>query len=184
MTEPLKVQFPEFEFQSKDSLKKCKSFNSKLAKIYKSRDGYQAIAEAPVTVDGASYEQSFAKQEAKGQFIDTHLEEKNLLESTGDFVESLIDEAVAMVRENEANSNTAFARIRAEIDAYGLIWANDNQFDLFVRKSVAMKPFEDEVCNAQSYERAARNLVGAIRSRCNWIHDYIIAERSKLVPVG
>lgn len=185
MKESPKVNFPIFSCQSKQSQKQCEQLNSELDEIYKQRANYLATSNATPTADGkSSFEQSYVARDAKGFWIDTHQTEKELLESTGEFVESLITEAVKNVQDCEANSETAFTRIKAEIDAYGLIWLNDNQFNLFVRRSQALAPFETLVSEAKNCETAARHLVREMKDRIQWLHHLVIEQRTSMALVG
>lgn len=184
MQEPTQIQFPELEIQSKTSLKSCKALNRELAKVEQYRQDAKNLADAKPTAEGTTFQEAFGKQDARGNFIDSFISEKAILDETTALVETLIVEAVELVKETEKNSDLAFNRIRAEVEKFGLPFGNDNQFDFFVKHSDEVKQFDSKVDAARSYETAARQLVHAIRNRTEWITKYVVKERSKMVSVA
>ena len=184
MQEPTQIQFPELDIQSKSSLKNCKALNRELAKVEAYRSDAKRLADAKPTAEGSTFQEAFGKQDAKANYIDSFIEEKAILDGTAELVESLIVEAVELVKETEKNSDLAFQRIKAEVEKFGLPFGNDNQFDFFVKHSDEVKQFDEKVDAARSYETAARQLVHAIRKRCEWVTEFVVKERSKLVTVA
>ena len=96
-------------------------------------------------MDKSSFEQTFGRTDANGQFIDNHVDEMKALEATAGTVNDLIEESVQHVRQCESNCDTAFERIKAEIYKFGLPFNNENQRVFFVSKSAAMRQFEGAV---------------------------------------
>ena len=184
MQEPNRIEFPELDIQSKASLKQCKALNRELAKVEAYRSDAKRSADAAPTLEGSTFQEAFGKQDARGNFIDSFISEKAILDDTTALVETLIVEAVELVKETEKNSDLAFQRIKAEVEKFGLPFGNDNQFDFFVKHSDEVKQFDEKVDAARSYETAARQLVHAIRKRTEWITKYVVKERSKMVSVA
>lgn len=184
MQEPTQIQFPELEIQSKNSLKQCKALNRELAKVEAYRSDAKRSADAAPTAEGSTFQEAFGKQDAKANFIDSFIEEKAILDGTAELVESLIVEAVELVKETEKNSDLAFNRIRAEVEKFGLPFTNENQLKFFIKHSTEVKAFDEKVDAAKNYETASRRLIHAIRSRCEWITKFVVKERSRLVTVA
>lgn len=184
MQEPNQIQFPELDIQSKTSLKQSKAINRDLGKVEQYRQDAKRLAEAKPTAEGSTFQEAFGKQDARANFIDSFISEKAILDDTAELVESLIVESVELVKETEKNSDLAFQRIKAEVEKFGLPFTNDNQFDFFVKHSDEVKQFDEKVDSARSYETAARQLVHAIRKRCEWITNFVVKERSKMVSVA
>lgn len=184
MQEPDQIEFPELDIQSKASLKSCKALNRELSKVQQYRSDAKKLADAKPTAEGSTFQEAFGKQDARGNYIDSFIEEKAILEDTAALVESLIVEAVALVKECEKNSDVAFQRIKAEIARFDLPFNNDNQLEFFVRHCGEVKQFDSKVEAARGYETASRQLIHAIRKRCEFITEFVVKQRSKLVTVA
>lgn len=184
MQEPRSPKFNVHECQDESTKAFYRQTTAKLEAVHETRnsliDSLSSVRRGDESADDFSLAMT-ANNDTQLMLAQTFVDEKQLLATVQQRIPELRDAARQSVSDRDEVSVQALARIRSEVQKFGLPFNNERQETYFLSRCEAFKPFKDSQDAARVYESSVNSLAVEIEKRVEWLTRKVTELQNKLL---